>query len=83
IHALDDYAIISLSIIALILIGVSWKMQTLDQLKKQHNIILALVVIALAFQVFAFVVEIGDPEDFGNEVPSLVALALMLANRFL
>jgi hypothetical protein len=34
IHALDDYAIITLSIVALILIGVSWKKQTLEQLEK-------------------------------------------------
>jgi hypothetical protein len=39
-------------------------------------------LIALAFQIFAFAVEIGDPEDFGNEVPSLVALILILVNRF-
>lgn len=82
-HALDDYVIISLSIISLILIGASWKKQSLGQLKKQHNIIFAFLVIALAFQIFGVLVEAGDSEDFGNEVPSLVALILMFINRFL
>jgi hypothetical protein len=81
-HAIDDYAIITLSILSIILIVVWWKKQSLGELRKQHNIILIIWAVALLFQIFAFVQEINDPEDFGNEIPSLILILLILINRF-
>jgi membrane protease YdiL (CAAX protease family) len=82
-HALDDYAIVILSLVVLILIAAWRKKVTFSELRKQHNIITALFVIMLLFQLYAIPTEIGDPSDFGNEIPVLVGLVLALLNRFL
>ncbi len=82
-HALDEYAIVAISIIAVILL-IAWrKKQSLAELKKQHNIILVLFLIALAFKLYAFPVEMSDPMDFGDEIPVLIGLLLTIGNRFL
>lgn len=82
-HALDEYAIVALSVIALILL-VAWRnKQSLADLKRQNNIILVLFVVALVFKLYAFTVEISDPADFGDEIPILIGLLLTIANRFL
>ncbi len=81
-HAIDDYAIVILSILTALLIILWWKKQTLGELRKQHNTILIIWVVALLFQIFAFVQEINDPVDFGNEIPSLILILLTLINRF-
>ncbi len=81
-HALDDYVIIALSIASLLIIALMWKKQSLQQLRKQHNQILIMMIVALAFQLFAFAAEYNDPADFGNEVPSLLALILVYINGF-
>src|SRR6266487_4466328 len=70
-HALDDYAILAISVVALVVIGAMWKKQSLAGLRKQHNILLALLIVALVFQIYAFVAEANDPTDLGNEYPSL------------
>ena len=81
-HALDDYAIVSISIVVVAFIALSWNKQSLEALRRQHTIIVGLFLLALGFQIFAFVQEINDPPDFGNEIPSLTLLALVFANRF-
>jgi phosphoglycerol transferase MdoB-like AlkP superfamily enzyme len=81
-HAIDEIGIVTISVIVLILILVWRKKITLTELKKQHNIIAALFVIALLFKLYAFTVEINDPQDFGDEIPVLIGLILTLLNRF-
>lgn len=73
----------ALSVIALILIVVWRKKHSLAELKKQHNILTILFVVAVIFKLYAFPVEMNDPEDFGNEIPVLILLILTLLNRFL
>jgi hypothetical protein len=80
-HALDEYVFIAIAAVVLIFIALNWKTTTVDELRKQHNYITGLFVIALIFQLYAFPAEIGDPADFGNEVPSLVGLIVILLNR--
>jgi len=82
-HSLDDYAILAISIVALLVIGAMWKIQSLAGLSKQHNILLVLLIVALAFQIYAFIAESNDPTDLGNEYPSLTILVLILINKFL
>ncbi len=82
-HALDDYAILAISVVALVVIGAMWKKQSLAGLRKQHNILLALLIVALVFQIYAFVAEANDPTDLGNEYPSLTILVLMVINKFI
>jgi uncharacterized membrane protein len=81
-HALDEYALIGLSIVVIILV-VAWrKKQGIADLKKQLNIYEVLFVIMLIFKIFAIFQEIGDPSDFGNEPPILILLILTLLSRF-
>ena len=81
-HSLDDYAILAISIVALLVIGVMWKKQSLAGLRKQHNIVLVFLIVALVFQIYGFIAESNDPTDLGNEFPSLTNLILMLINKF-
>jgi len=82
-HALDDYAILAISVVALVVIGAMWKKQPLAGLRKQHNILLVLLIVALVFQIYAFVAEANDSTDLGNEYPSLTILVLMVINKFI
>ncbi len=82
-HAVDEIGIVTVSIIVLILIAVWRKKVALPELKKQHNIIAALFVVALVFKLYAFTVEMNDPQDFGDEIPILIGLILTVLNRFL
>ncbi len=82
-HSLDDYAILVISIIGLLVIATTWKKQSLAGLKKQHNILLVLLIVALVFQIYGFIVESNDPTDLGNEYPSLTILLLMIVNKFI
>jgi len=82
-HALDDYAILATSVVGLVVIGVMWKKQSLAGLRKQHNILLVLLIVGIVFQIYAFVAEANDPTDLGNEYPSLTILVLMVINKFI
>ena len=80
---MDDYAILAISIAALLVIGAMWKKQSLAGLRKQHNILLVLLIVAILFQIYGFVAEANDPTDLGNEYPSLTILVLMVINKFI
>jgi hypothetical protein len=81
-HALDEYALIGLSILIIILI-VAWrKRRSIANLKMQLNVYEVLFAIMLIFKLFAFTQEIGDPTDFGNEPPILILLVMTLLSRF-
>ncbi len=82
-HALDDYLIIFIAIVALLFVFLSWKRQTVSQLLAQHNVLAVLIVIALIVQVYGIIAEIHDPADFGNEIPAFILLIMMLINRFI
>ena len=82
-HSIDDYVILAISVVGLLVIVAMWKKQSLASLKKQHNILLALLLVALAFQIYAFIAESNDPTDLGNEYPSLTILLLMIVNKFI
>ena len=81
-HALDDYAILVISVVGLLVIVAMWKKQSLAGLKKQHNILLVLLIVALVFQIYGFIAESNDPTDLGNEFPSVTILLLMIVNKF-
>ena len=81
-HAIDDYAMVALAIIAL-LGFVMWRNKlSLAELRRQNNILTALFVVALIFKVYGAMVEMGDASDFGDEIPLLIAFVLTIANRF-
>jgi hypothetical protein len=82
-HALDEYVILTLAVVAIVLIVVFRKKVSLAELRKQHNILLVLFIIALIFKINAIMVESADPSDFGDEIPIFILLVLTIVNRFL
>ena len=81
-HALDEYAIFTLSIAVLLLLVVWRKKRTLADLMMQLNVFEVLFLIMLAFKIFAFTQEMSDPTDFGDEVPLFIVLIFALIQRF-
>ncbi len=81
-HALDEYALIALSIVVLLLVVVWRKKRTVGDLKMQLNVFEVLFIIMLVFKIFAFTQEIGDPNDFGDEIPVFILLVLTVIQRF-
>ena len=81
-HALDDYAIVTLSIVALILILAWRKRESLEDLRKLNNVSLMIAVVLLVFVIFAFTQEINDASDFGDDPAQLIFLILLIVNRF-
>lgn len=80
-HAVDDFGIAALSLIAILYVAASRKHVDLKALVAQNNIVVALFVIALLFQIYGLVVE-GGTNDFGDEIPVLIGLIITIANRF-
>ncbi len=81
-HALDEYAVIALSILVLLLMVVWRSKRNLSDLKMQLNVYEGLFLVMLIFKIFAVTQEIGDPTDFGNEPPVLIGLIIALIQRF-
>jgi hypothetical protein len=81
-HAFDDYSVVAIAVITIILV-VAWRHKSsLAELKKQTNIMTALFVVGLAVKLFAIVVESSDAADFGDEIPLFVLMVIMVINRF-
>ncbi len=81
-HVLDDYVDIALSIVAIVVLVVWWKRSSVKELKMANNIFTVLAVGLVLATLFAITQEMGDPTDFGNEIPTLFFGIFMLANRF-
>ena len=82
IHVLDDYLDIILAVVAIAIIVAMWRKQTAPQLRRVNNIASILAVLLVLVTIYAISVEIGDPADFGNEIPTLLFGITMLVNRF-
>ena len=82
-HVADDYVDIIAAVIVLALY-LMWRNKTaLADLKKANNIATVFAVVLVLATIFAITQEIGDPTDFGNEIPTLFFGVFMLVNRFL
>ena len=81
-HAIDDYAMVVVAIIALLGFALWRNRHSLGELRKQNNIFAALFVVALVFKLYGVMTEISDAMDFGDEIPLLIAFVLTIANRF-
>lgn len=80
-HAVDDFGIAAMSLIAILYVAASWRHIDLKSLVNQNNVVFALFVVALLFQIYGLVVE-GGTNDFGDEVPVLIGLIITFVNRF-
>jgi uncharacterized membrane protein len=81
-HSLDDYSIVTLSIVALVLVLVWRKKQSLPDLRKLNNILFVISVILLIFVIFAITQEINDVTDFADDPAQLILLLVLIINRF-
>lgn len=81
-HVADDYVDIILAVVAIILLALWWKKKAPAELKRTNNVMAVFAVLLILATIFAFTQEIGDPADFGNEIPSLFFGIFMLINRF-
>ncbi len=82
-HVVDDYADIALAIIAIVVLVIWWKRSSMKNLRMTNNTLTVLAVGLIIATVFAITQEMGDPTDFGNEIPTLFFGIFMLLNRFL
>jgi hypothetical protein len=80
-HVIDDYVDIVLAVIAIVVLVRVWKKGT-AALKRANDVSAVLAVMLIAMTIFAITQEIGDPADFGNEIPTLLFGIFMLINRF-
>ncbi|HZY69564.1 MAG TPA: hypothetical protein VFF67_01105 [Thermoplasmata archaeon] len=81
-HLIDDIGLVSLSVVVIVLIAVWWKRQTLGELRRTNTTVAVVFIVALVIQLFGIAVEYNDPMDFGNDIPSLIGLILVIINRF-
>ena len=79
---LDDFGLVGISILSLALLAIWRNRRSLNELRSQHNIIAVLFVIAVLFKIYGIMVEMGHPDDFGNEIPGLIILLTVVLNRF-
>jgi heme A synthase len=81
-HVVDDYTDITLAVVAIIIIAMWWKKRSPAELKRTNNVLAVLSVLLILATLFAITQEIGDPADFGNEIPTLLFGFWLLINRF-
>lgn len=81
-HVVDDYADIAIIVVGLAVLAMWWKRQSPSQLKRTQNVMAALAVLLILATIYAITQEIGDPADFGNEIPTLLFGIFLLINRF-
>jgi hypothetical protein len=82
-HAIDDVALVGVGLAILILLVWGRREEALAAVRRQNNLVTVLLVVALAFQIAAFPIEMSDAMDFGNEPPLLIVLVIAIANRFI
>lgn len=81
-HVVDDYADVALAVVALVVLAIWWKRKSFKNIRLTNNLMTVLAVLMLLATVFAITQEMGDPEDFGNEIPTLLFAIFMVVNRF-
>lgn len=81
-HVADDYTDIILAVVAIVVLVLWWKRSSMKDLRMTNNILTVLAVLLIAATIFAITQEMGDPADFGNEIPTLFFGIFMIANRF-
>ena len=81
-HLLDDVVVV-VAAAAIIGLVILWRHRvSAEEVHRQNNLFTVLLLVALAFVLAALPIEASDPVDFGNEPPSIIAIAIFLLNRF-
>ena len=78
-HAVDEIGIAALSAIMLLYIAVSRNKKSTKDFATQRLVLLGFVILMIAVQIYGLFVEAGT-NDFGDDIPVLIGLVLMLIN---
>lgn len=82
-HVVDDYTDIVLAVVAIVVLLLWWKRASFKNLRRGNNILTVLAVLLIVATLYAVTQEMGDPTDFGNEIPTIFFGVFMILNRFL
>lgn len=80
-HVMDDIAMVLGALTVLILSFLWKKKNSYQELRKQHLLFTVIFFIVLVFQIAALPLEISDPTDFGNDIPSVILVVLTICNK--
>ena len=78
-HAGDEIWLVVLSAIILLYMAVSRNKKSAKDFNTQRLVLIGLVILMIAAQAYGLFVEAGT-EDFGDDIPVLIGLVLMLIN---
>ena len=78
-HAVDEIGLVAVSLIMLAFIALTWSRRNAKDFATQRLVLLVLVVIGIAVQVYGLFAE-QSTADFGDDIPVLIGLVLMLIN---
>lgn len=80
-HAIDDIGIAVLSFLMLLYIAIVRKDTSLRSFATQRIAIVIFILLMITFQIYGIFAELGTG-DFGDEIPVIIGLILMLLNDF-
>jgi hypothetical protein len=69
-------------VIAVAILVTMWRKRSTPTLRKANNIATVLAVLLIVATTYAITQEIGDPTDFGNEIPTLFFGIFIIINSF-
>ncbi|MCL5433562.1 MAG: hypothetical protein M1538_01105 [Candidatus Marsarchaeota archaeon] len=78
-HAVDEIGLVILSAIMLLYILISRSKKSTKDFATQRLVLLCFIILMIAVQVYGLFVEAGT-NDFGDDIPVLIGLVLMLIN---
>ena len=80
-HAIDDIGIAVLSFLMLLYIAIVRKDTSLRSFATQRIAIVIFILLMITFQIYGIFAELGTG-DFGDEIPVIIGLILVLLNDF-
>jgi hypothetical protein len=78
----DNVATLTLGILGLVILGVTWKMNSATQLRRTNNILFVPGLWLLVFSIFGYEIEAGFPEDIADDILKILISLALVANRF-
>jgi hypothetical protein len=82
-RVLDDYVIVSVSVVGIALVAARWKKQTPDDLRKLNTVLLVLGLVVLVMAAFAISQEYTDAADLADDPVKIILGVFFLINRYM
>ncbi|AAY81308.1 hypothetical protein [Sulfolobus acidocaldarius] len=81
VYPLDDILVLVLGIVGIVLYF-AMRSRSVEGLKRLNNIYLTVFVVALAIKLVWTIIEAPHPDDMADDIPAVIILAVVIANRF-